>query len=63
MELLISVGLREVSLDCARRATEATNEKDRELLFQMSEAWTNLAAVEADVSKQAEAEWPIPTLH
>ena len=51
------------ALDCARRATEATDEEERALLFEMSEAWTNLAVVEADVTKQAAAEWTLHTLH
>jgi hypothetical protein len=51
------------ALDCARRATETADEDERKLLFEMSEAWTNLAVVEADVSKQAEAEWALPTVH
>ena len=51
------------ALDCARRATEATDEEERGLLFSnMSEAWTNLATVEADVTKQAAAEWTLHTL-
>jgi hypothetical protein len=51
------------ALDCARRAAEATDEEERGLLFEMSEAWTNLAVVEADVTKQAAAEWTLHTLH
>ena len=50
------------ALDCARRATEATDGEERGLLFEMSETWTNLAIVKADVKKQA-AEWTIRTLH
>jgi hypothetical protein len=51
------------ALDCARRATEATDEEERGLLFEMSEAWTNLATVEADVTTQAAAEWTLHRLH
>ena len=34
------------ALDCARKVTEATDEEEKALLFEMSEAWTNLAVVE-----------------
>jgi hypothetical protein len=51
------------ALDCARRAREATDREEQQLLFQMAEAWSKLAAVEADVSRQADAEWGSPTLH
>jgi hypothetical protein len=51
------------ALDCARRATESTDQEERALLFQMSEAWKKLAVVEADVAKQAAAEWTLHTLH
>ena len=50
-------------LDCARRATKATDEEERDLLFEMLEAWTNLAVVEADVTKQAASELTVRTLH
>jgi hypothetical protein len=32
-------------------------------LFEMLEAWTNLAVVEADVTKQAASELTVRTLH
>jgi hypothetical protein len=51
------------ALDCARRANEATDEEERCLLFEMSQAWKNLAVAEADVTKQAAAEWTPHTLH
>jgi hypothetical protein len=51
------------ALDCARRANEATDEEERSLLFEMSQAWKNLAVAEADVTKQAAAEWTPHTLH
>jgi hypothetical protein len=58
-----AVHRRQRALDCARRAAESTNEEERSLLFEMSEAWTKLAFVEADVTKQAAAEWTLRTLH
>ena len=51
------------ALDCARRATETQDLEERDLLFKMSTAWRHLAAVEADVTKQAEMEWAVHTLH
>jgi hypothetical protein len=57
-----AVHYRRQALDCARRAAETTDEEERNLLFEMSEAWTNLAFVEADVRKQAAAEWTPPTM-
>lgn len=50
-------------LDCARRATKATDEEERDLLFEILEAWTKLAVVEADVTKQAASELTVRTLH
>jgi hypothetical protein len=50
------------ALHCARIATEATDEEERKLLFEMSVAWKNLAVVEADVMKQVAAEWTLHTL-
>ena len=45
------------ALHCARSAAGATDEEER--LFEMSEAWMDRAAVEADVTEQAalEAAW------
>ncbi len=57
------VHYRQRALDCARRAADSTDEEERKLLFEMSAAWTKLAFVEADVRKQAAAEWTLHTLH
>ena len=46
-----------------RYALLATSARWRGLLFEMSEAWTNLATVEADVTTQAAAEWTLHRLH
>jgi hypothetical protein len=51
------------ALDCARRAAKSTDQEERKLLLEMSAAWTKLAFVEADVKKQAAAEWTPHTLH
>ena len=47
------------ALHCARSAAGVTDEEERDLLFEMSEAWTDLAAVEAGVTEQAasQAAW------
>jgi hypothetical protein len=42
--------------NCARSAAGATDEEERDLLFEMLEAWTDLVAVEAEVTKQAALE-------
>jgi hypothetical protein len=51
------------ALACVRKAVDTKDEEERNLLFEMSAAWTNVAAVAADVTKQVEAEWAIHTLH
>jgi hypothetical protein len=51
------------ALDCARRATESSEQEERCLLLEMSEAWKKLAFVEADVAKGVTAEWTLHTLN
>jgi hypothetical protein len=48
------------ALDCARRATESSDQEERCLLLEMSGAWKKLAFVEADVARGVAAE---RTLH
>jgi hypothetical protein len=58
-----AVHYRRQAIDCARKATETTDQEECNLLFEMSEAWTKIASVEADVKRQAAAVWTIHTLH
>jgi hypothetical protein len=58
-----AIHYRRQAIDCARRASETNDQEERNLLFEMSEAWTKIASVEADVKRQAAAEWTLRTLH
>ena len=44
--------------ECARRAREAKQEDDQEILQRMAKAWIHVARAEDDVTKQAELELP-----
>ena len=39
--------------ECIRWAAETNEQNTQELLLDMAKAWTNVASVEADVTKQA----------
>ena len=39
--------------ECARWAAETKNKEDQNLFMDMAKAWTNIAIVEADVTKAA----------
>ena len=43
----------EYARECSRWAAEATEKSTQALLFEMAKAWTNIALVESDVTKQA----------
>ena len=42
--------------DCAKWAAETKNKDDQDLFSDMAKAWTNIASVEADVTKLAARE-------
>ena len=42
--------------DCARWAAEAKRREDQDVLLEMAKAWTNIALVETDVTRQAARE-------
>lgn len=42
--------------ECARWAAETRNKEDQDLFIDMAKAWTNIAIVEADVTKLAARE-------
>jgi hypothetical protein len=42
--------------ECARWAAETKNKEDQDLFIDMAKAWTNIAIVEADVTKVAARE-------
>jgi hypothetical protein len=44
--------------ECARWAAETKNKEDQDLFIDMAKAWTNIAIVEADVTKIAAREFP-----
>lgn len=39
--------------ECARWAAEAKQRDEQELLLEMAKAWSNIALVDADVTKQS----------
>jgi hypothetical protein len=44
--------------ECAKWAAETQNKEDKDLFMDMAKAWTNIAIVEADVTKIADRELP-----
>jgi len=42
--------------ECAKWAAETKNKEDQDLFTDMAKAWTNIAIVEADVTKHADRE-------
>jgi hypothetical protein len=42
--------------ECAKWAAETKNKEDQDLFTDMPKAWTNIAIVEADVTKLADRE-------
>ena len=49
---------RQYARECARRAREAKQEDDQEVLQRMAKAWIHVARAKDDVTKQAELELP-----
>jgi len=44
---------RSYAKECARRAAQAKNEDERSALLEMARAWTHVALVERDVTRQS----------
>ena len=44
---------RQYAHECARRAAEAKDDQDRRTFLEMAKAWTRVALVEQDVTRQS----------